>query len=90
MVPGSNLARHLAGLRYPTLLQGSQRPSGRTSRKLSDLHQVGKAVPLRMSQSWPWDSQIATMETTNTISGKILVLELWAKMLSANQIAVIL
>ena len=63
-VSGSNPTRSSAGLRNPTSLQNSWWPSGQNCRKCRDQHKVNEAVPSRMSQSLPWDSQIAVKKNS--------------------------
>ena len=58
-VTGSKPSRRSAGLWDPTSLWGSRWPSGQICIRRSDYHWVNEAVPSRMAQSWPWDSQIA-------------------------------
>ena len=48
---GSNLIRHLAGLRHFNLLQGSQWPLGHSHNITCDQNQVRKAASLSVAQS---------------------------------------
>ena len=60
-VPSSIPSRCSAGLRDPTLLRGSRRPSGRKC-KTHWLTLDGWGCPSIMAQSWPWGSQIAVLK----------------------------
>ena len=52
----------MAGLRDPTLWRGSRWPSGRTCTNAVINIGLVRLSPLRMAQSWPWNSQIAVQK----------------------------